>query len=461
MAQENGLRFKLVYSHWYTQQGENFPIANGQPLETVKEMQEYIPDYMSSFIDSFLRNFYLDHTFQQGDSKYIFRHTLFLQYFLKRYSMNEVIISSEIVDDGSVYLYPIEAELFGINYLAGKNDYSIEQILLADQQLLDMLRVNKVKLFITNLIDPCLNYDAVKQVEKTLNSLGIASNNVIFMQGNNLREFNGLTNGIEMISGILSLHQAADLLINFPITAKLGYISDNVKIEDLDSSIRRPFKFISFNRSMNRSHRLALCYIAIKYNILNQGYFSFLNFLPNNIQDFLLDIYYDDEFFEIEEKIKQIVPLEIDTKHLSEQERESFSTVDCNFKDFYAETYVHITSETVFDDNVSQFFSEKTWRPIINLQPFIYVGNYKALEVLKSLGFKTFHPYIDESYDLEQDPKKRFLLIAREIKKLANKPLNEIHDWYYSITDILIHNQNHLQTFADYNPFDVLFNKDL
>ena len=274
MAQENGLRFKLVYSHWYTQQGENFPIANGQPLETVKEMQEYIPDYMSSFIDSFLRNFYLDHTFQQGDSKYIFRHTLFLQYFLKRYSMNEVIISSEIVDDGSVYLYPIEAELFGVNYLAGKNDYSIEQILLADQQLLDMLRVNKVKLFITNLIDPCLNYDAVKQVEKTLNSLGIASNNVIFMQGNNLREFNGLTNGIEMISGILSLHQAADLLINFPITAKLGYISDNVKIEDLDSSIRRPFKFISFNRSMNRSHRLALCYIAIKYNILNQGYFG-------------------------------------------------------------------------------------------------------------------------------------------------------------------------------------------
>jgi hypothetical protein len=461
MAQANGSRFKLVYSHWYTQQGNKFPIANGQPLETVEYIQNYVPDDMEFFIDSFLRPIDLAPTFQHGDSKYLFRHTLFLQYFLKRFSFDDIVHTSEVVDDGTIYLYPIETELFGYDILAGKNDYSIQSILLADQPLINLLKENKVKLFLTNVIDPCLGFSGINKIEKLVNQLGIPSKAIMNMQGSVPPGHVNTPDSVQMFSVDLSLHQNADLLVNFPLTAEIGYVSDIVRPEDLDISKKRPFKFISFNRSMNRSHRLAICYIALKFNLISQGYFSFLNYLPDNIQDYLYDLYYDDELFEIEQRIKEIVPLQIDTKHLTAEERESFATIDCNFKDFYAETYVHRTSETVFDNNDNHFFSEKTWRPIMNLQPFVYVGNYRALERLKKLGFKTFHPFIDESYDLEQDPKRRFLLITREIKKLANKSLDEIHDWYYSIKDIVIHNQQHLSTFKDYNPFDPFFDQDL
>jgi len=99
------------------------------------------------------------------------------------------------------------------------------------------------------------------------------------------------------------------------------------------------------------------------------------------------------------------------------------------------------------------FISEKTYRPISNLQPFIMVGNYHSLRYLKEFGFKTFSPFIDESYDDETDYTIRMQKIYSEIEKLNNMPINEIHDWYYSITDILLHNQKHLMDLASMNPY--------
>mgnify|MGYP000618874489 FL=1 len=76
---------------------------------------------------------------------------------------------------------------------------------------------------------------------------------------------------------------------------------------------------------------------------------------------------------------------------------------------------------------------------------------------LRKLGFKTFEPFIDESYDLERDPKKRILLLEKELLKLKNMTIEEMHNWYYSIVDILLYNQKHLYTFEKYECFDEIF----
>jgi hypothetical protein len=49
-------------------------------------------------------------------------------------------------------------------------------------------------------------------------------------------------------------------------------------------------------------------------------------------------------------------------------------------------------------------------------------------------------------------------MIHDEIEKLNNMSLQEIHDWYYSIKDVLLHNQQHLTSFANINPFNEIFN---
>ena len=76
------------------------------------------------------------------------------------------------------------------------------------------------------------------------------------------------------------------------------------------------------------------------------------------------------------------------------------------------------------------------------------MANAGSLEYLKRYGFKTFSPFIDESYDNIDDTGQRFLAIEKEINKLCSKPIEEIHEWYWSIEKILKHNYYHF-----YNEF--------
>ena len=208
---------------------------------------------------------------------------------------------------------------------------------------------------------------------------------------------------------------------------------------------------------MNRPHRVAICYLALKHDLLEQGYFSFITDLHRDSLKLLKRFFDDENLEEVDNKIKNLVPYEIDTQHLSLNEKRSFYPIDNNKKELYQNSYVHITSETQFNEHSSPFFSEKTWRPIMNLQPFIFIGNPGSLEQLREFGFKTFHPFIDESYDLIKDDRQRLLAIEQEIKKLAEMPIEEIHSWYYSILNTLIHNRDRLRTFKNYNPMHDLF----
>ena len=85
--------------------------------------------------------------------------------------------------------------------------------------------------------------------------------------------------------------------------------------------------------------------------------------------------------------IGNIVPYELDTHHLVSDQKTGFST-DNNKKEFYLNTYIHIVAETGFKLNgQTPFISEKTFRPIANLQPFLLFGNTHSLKLLQDLGF--------------------------------------------------------------------------
>ena len=83
------------------------------------------------------------------------------------------------------------------------------------------------------------------------------------------------------------------------------------------------------------------------------------------------------------------------------------------------------------------------------LQPFIIFGAYGYLKYLQLLGFKTFNGFIDESYDDIKNNQQRYIKVCSEIERISNLPIDELHNWYISIKDILINNRNHLLEFAD------------
>jgi hypothetical protein len=410
-----------------------------------------------------------------------FRHANFLGYYTKHFKNENIITIDEIKEDNSIYLYPIEVGI-GLHSFIEETTVTVNNITYTytfidtiDPIILLKLKSGQVKLLINIIHDPVNDPDMVNELETYFNSHGIDGSNIIIIGGNNFQEYYKYfpNSKIKITFGYIMVQQAGDRLGNFPYISSLGYESDAVREKDLNFNKIRSKKFLCWNRTM-RTHRYWLAYLAIKYKLINHvlrfnkidtgnSYFSFLNPSGGEVHSVAstIDKYVQnyDESYSYAQKIYPMIPYDLDTKHLTAAEKRGFSTNN-NKKEFYENSYIHITSETIFDGIPLDvpFFSEKSFHAMVNLQPFIYVGCAGALKQLHEWGIKTFHPYIDESYDDEKDPVIRFKMIENEIRKLNEKPMEEIHEWYYSIKDTLLHNQQQLKTFSTMNPFENAFN---
>ena len=108
------------------------------------------------------------------------------------------------------------------------------------------------------------------------------------------------------------------------------------------------------------------------------------------------------------------------------------------------DSWVSIISEASFvDSEETLFLSEKLFKPIACMHPFIVLGNRNSLKKLREMGYKTFDGFIDESYD-SLPTFERFQAIITAIKKII--AIEDKAAWYKSMQDILEHNYNVLHT---------------
>ncbi len=105
-------------------------------------------------------------------------------------------------------------------------------------------------------------------------------------------------------------------------------------------------------------------------------------------------------------------------------------------------SFLHVVNETVFY-NPKQHLTEKIFKPIVSLRPFVLVASPGNLAYLKSYGFETFSDWIDESYDSEPDNDVRLDMITREIEKFCKKPISELKSIYDDMLPVLEHNKKH------------------
>jgi hypothetical protein len=87
----------------------------------------------------------------------------------------------------------------------------------------------------------------------------------------------------------------------------------------------------------------------------------------------------------------------------------------------YANSHISVTIETLFDYGESDFHTtEKTFKPIVYKKPFIMFSSHLFLKNLRKMGYATFHPYIDETYDTIEDPKLRADAVVAEMQRISN-----------------------------------------
>ena len=222
--------------------------------------------------------------------------------------------------------------------------------------------------------------------------------------------------------------------------------SSIVNYSDLDSSKIRNKKFLMFNRRMREQRVLLVSLLGKKFIEENYISYDFEHACDEANIDFFLPRIDDSLVNHGLENMKELL-LELPKSKIDFDDVINTMGFGCEDKTPYLDSYIHILSETNFSEP-GVYFSEKTWKPIINLQPFISVNYFNSLKYLKDLGIKTFSPFIDESYDLVEDDKKRMELIYKEIMRINSLPIQELHDWYYSIIDVLKHNR---ETMLKYN----------
>ena len=196
-----------------------------------------------------------------------------------------------------------------------------------------------------------------------------------------------------------------------------------------------PKKYLNFNRRW-RIHRPMMVSLLKAYDLLDKGYVSLGKSDDGNSWDTVWwDIKQESKIFcpemyqtliEKEQDIINMGDLYLDTPDLVTNR----AWLDNDTDYLYNDTYFSLVSETnYFSDrrfDGGRFITEKTFKAITCEHPFILATLPNTLPLLHKLGYKTFDPWIDESYDSEIDDFKRMLMIAEEVKRLCNLPKDEL-----------------------------------
>lgn len=193
-----------------------------------------------------------------------------------------------------------------------------------------------------------------------------------------------------------------------------------------------------------RAHRIWM-FANLYFNDLLDDGINSMNFIDHQ------HTYYCDKFMSETQynEVSRLLPMLPPSNEAFEKELREFEDIDSGKyqmrfnDDLMMKTWVSVISEASFGENTC-FLSEKTFKPLVAGHPFIVFGNKNSLHYLRELGYKTFSPFIDETYDT-LNTWERLDAIIIALKKIKEMTPQEKLEWYKNMTDILVHNQETIQ----------------
>ena len=218
------------------------------------------------------------------------------------------------------------------------------------------------------------------------------------------------------------------------------------QMADDDYVIRlRPKNFLCFNR-VPRLHRGIILARLLELRLVHaKSYYSYDPGQPGTEEIRHRADKYTREI-EVLDQHKHLFPLVLNRS----AERDNPTDVQTEDLRYFRNSYFSLINETAFFTEPmsispypdSVFFSEKTFKAFATKHPFILVTTKHSLKYLRKAGYKTFHPYIDETYDDVEDPDTRIDLIVAEVERLCNFTDAEWIEWQQAIQPIVEHNYN-------------------
>lgn len=242
------------------------------------------------------------------------------------------------------------------------------------------------------------------------------------------------------------------------------FISVVNKLNDIDYKIGiKPKLFNCLNKNQ-RSHRCLIVAEIIKNNLLDKSYTSLYGFSDQNSWSPLELVdsaqVFDKQLADVLKNNLNLFPL-----HVNSAASKNPIRIEDQDRFLYSDSYFTLVTETIFFNNYldpmvdtmipSTFPTEKIYKPIAAKHPFIVLSTPNFLQHMRKLGFRTFHPFINEDYDLEIDDMKRFRLVVNEMLRLCNFTNEEWLLWQENIKDIVEYNYEFYNNNTKLSSFDI------
>jgi hypothetical protein len=117
------------------------------------------------------------------------------------------------------------------------------------------------------------------------------------------------------------------------------------------------------------------------------------------------------------------------------------------YPDVARQFHIEIVSETQY--HYLGDFTEKIWRCLAFGKPFMLLSGAGSMQLLRDHGFRTFSPWIDESYDTMTQPMDRIRAIQKEIDRLDSLDCQAWNDTLAGLNAIADANAAH---YAQWKP---------
>jgi hypothetical protein len=365
-------------------------------------------------------------------------------------------------------LYVVVLEALNVNNLFeyySNNNLKLNE--LFSPELLNLIKNNKnFKILFMDIREGSYshNIDFLVKINNFLNENNIEDRNKVIVSTNN-NFIDKLNQDLifKTFKNRISLHPNNYYLLTAGrFISELRVKNNSIVENDYEFSIQQDLNFnnkekyfLMYNRNSERIHRAYFVNELYKLNLLDKGYVSFFenphleSFLEHTHEYHPLKLKRED-LIDIKNNYKNYYPLIID--EINSEKVADFHNF-LSRKDEYEKSYFTIISETNAESEYN-FITEKTIKPIMNLHPFLVLGNPKTLQVLKSFGFITFDRWWDESYDTELDFKKRANLVLSIVNELCSKSKEEMNTLVSEMKNVLIHNKNLLHKLSTSKEFE-------
>lgn len=297
----------------------------------------------------------------------------------------------------------------------------------------------------------------IELLHKKLDELRISPRKVVFLTQNiayrdayqNWLQKSGLRHGMVIEEYHYWLRQMS-LYVRDTMIPSGEFASRRAKV--LDATRRhadRRKHFLSLNFTP-RTHRLALMLYLLRENLMDKGLVSFPAMASRkmNMADQTAERLRAVPFPNVKGLVECLPALyEKLPLHLDAGVSDKPPILDSGQDWYYEQTRFSVVTETDIKafgggplNAQSRRFTEKSFKPMLGLHPFLVIGVPMTLAAIRRYGFQTFAPFIDETYDTVDNDKKRTELVLCEIHRLCALSDAEINAFYDQLLPILLFN---------------------